>query len=154
MASRSITNGAHAGVRERKITAKNATPDERRFLEQHKNELSRTTLRAKWIHSPDEHEDRPGQSLATRSHEVIKRWAEERRAMPAKVAGSNADARPRVLRFEFPGYAGGRKLESVSWDDWFKTFDDRHLVFVFQEHMRKGNQSNFFMFDSPKREHD
>lgn len=146
---------AHAGngAKEVKITAKNTTPEEKKFLEQHKSELSRTTLRAKWIHSPDEHEDHPGQSLATQSHDVIKHWAEERNAVPATVQGTEHNGRPGVLRFDFPGY-GGRKLEHIGWDDWFKTFDDRHLVFLFQQEMRNGNQSNFFMLDSPKREHD
>jgi hypothetical protein len=133
------------------ITAKNVTKDEERFLTQHADQLSRTTLRAKWIHSPDEHEDRPGQSLATRSHDVIKRWAEERQAEPATVPGTEHDSRPGVLRFDFPGY-GGRTLQKISWDVWFKSFDERQLVFVFQEHKRDGQQSNFFQLDNPQRE--
>ena len=133
------------------ITATNVTPDEARFLEQHKNELSPSTLRAKWIHSPNEHEDHPGQTLATRSHEVIMRWAEERNAVPATVPGTEHEGRPGVLRLNFRGY-GGRELKEVSWDDWFRTFDERQLVFLFQEHQRDGRQSNFFMLDSPIRE--
>jgi len=35
---------------------------------------------------------------------------------------------------------------------FFKTFDERNLVFVFQEHQKAGNQSNFFRFDNPRRE--
>ncbi|MBX6341750.1 MAG: hypothetical protein IRY97_04775 [Thermomicrobiaceae bacterium] len=101
--------------------------------------------------SPDEHEDHPGQTLATRSHEVIKRWAEERNATPATVPGTEHGNRPGVLRFDFPGY-GGQELQHISWDDWFTTFDERNLVFLFQEHMKNGNQSNFFRFDSPERE--
>lgn len=135
------------------ITAKNVTPEEARFLEQHKNELSPTTLRAKWIHSLDEHEDYPGQTLATRSHEVIKRWAEERHAVPATVPGTEHERRPGVLRFNFPGY-GGQELKEISWDEWFRTFDERQLVFLFQEHQRNGRPSNFFKFDSPMREHE
>ena len=135
------------------IKAKNLTDEERRFLEEHHDQLSRTTLRAKWIRSPGEHEDRPGQSLATQSHEVIKHWAEERKAKPATVPNTEHGGRPGVLRFNFPGYGGGA-LEETSWDDWFRTFDERELVFIFQEHQSGGNQSNFFMFDSPDREHD
>jgi hypothetical protein len=133
------------------ITAKNVTKDEEHVLSKHADQLSRTTLRAKWIHSPDEHEDRPGQSLATRSHDVIKRWAEERQAEPATAPGSEHDGRPGVLRFDFPGYSG-RKLQKINWDDWFKSFDKRQLVFVFQEHKRDGQQSNFFQLDNPRRE--
>jgi hemerythrin superfamily protein len=121
------------------------------YKEAHKDALSRTTLRAKWINSAQEHEDRPGQSLATRSHEVIRRWAEERRAAPATTPGGDPQ-RPRVLRFNFPGY--DNKLQEISWDAWFGTFDERDLVFLFQEHMKAGNPSNFFKFDSPEREHE
>jgi hemerythrin superfamily protein len=114
-----------------------------------KQKLSGTTRRAKWISSPEEHEDRPGQSLATRSHEVIRHWAEERRAAPATTPGTDPQ-RPRVLRFNFPGF--DKDLQEVSWDAWFGTFDERDLVFVFQEHMKAGNPSNFFKLDSPGRE--
>jgi hypothetical protein len=123
--------------------------DNAAYKDANKEGLSRTTLRAKWIDSPDEHEDRPGQSLATRSHEVIRRWAEERRAAPATTPGGDAE-RPRVLRLNFPGF--DKNLQEVSWDAWFGTFDERDLVFIYQEHMKAGNPSNFFKFDSPGRE--
>lgn len=105
----------------------------------------------KWIESPKEHEDRPGQSLATRNHQVIRRWAQERRAKPATVPGTEHNGRPGVLRFNFPGY-GGRRLQEISWDRWFQSFDERNLIFRFQEHRRDGNQSNFFRLENPARE--
>lgn len=138
---------------EHEITATNLTKENREFLEKHKGKLSRTTLTAKWINQPGEQADRPGQSLATRSHEVIEHWAEERKAVPATVPGTEHGGRPGVLRFNFPGH-GGKDLQEISWDEWFKTFDARHLVFVFQQTKADGDQSNFFMFDSPEREHD
>lgn len=131
----------------------NANQEEKRLLSQHADELSKTTQRAKWIHSPNEHEDHAGQTLATRSHEVIQHWAQARKAEPATVAGTEHGDRAGVLRFNFPGY-GGESLQPLSWDDWFKTFDDRELVFLFQEHQKAGNESNFFHLDSPQREHD
>ncbi len=114
---------------------------------------SYTARHAHWISSPNEHEDHPGESLATRNHEVIRKWAEERKAEPATVSGTSHDGRPGVLRFDFPGY-GGQELEHISWDDWFKSFDDRKLIFLYQEHLRDGRMSNFFHLDSPGREHD
>ena len=123
--------------------------DNAAYQDANKEGLSRATLRAKWINSPDEHEDRPGQSLATRSHAVIRQWAEERRAAPATMPGGDTE-RPRVLRFNFPGF--DKNLQEVSWDAWFGTFDERDLVFIYQEHMKAGNPSNFFKFDSPQRE--
>lgn len=142
----------HMPQGEYEIKATNVTPEERKFLEEHVGDLSKTTLRAKWINNVGEKEDRPGQTLATQSHDVIKHWAEERKATPATIQ-SNDPQNPRVLRFDFPGY-GGQSLQPVSWDAWFKPFDDRHLVFLFQQHMRDGSQSNFFHLDSPDREHD
>ncbi|HLH71809.1 MAG TPA: hypothetical protein VKX96_00895 [Chloroflexota bacterium] len=105
-----------------------------------------------WINSPNEHESHPGQSLVTRNHEVIRQWADKRNAVPATVPGTEHDGHLGVLRFDFPGY-GGRTLEHVTWDQWFKTFDDRHLVMIYQEHMRNGRMSNFFHLNSPWREH-
>lgn len=114
--------------------------------------LSRSTQRAKWIHGVDEHEDRPGQTLATRAHDVICRWAEERGAKPATVDSSEAADRPRVLRLNFPGYHEGGRLREIEWAEWFRPFDERQLVFLSQEHRANGEPSNFFRLDSPERE--
>lgn len=152
MASKRGQQGANNATAARRVTAKNVTPEEAMFLQSHASELSPTTLRAKWVHTAAEHEDRAGQSLATRSHEVIQHWAEQRHAVPATVPGTEHDGRPGVLRFDFPDF-GGRELKTIDWGLWFRSFDERELVFVFQEHMRNGNMSNFFRFDSPHREH-
>ena len=135
---------------ERKVTARNMTSDEQAFVQRNAARLSPSTLRAKWTHSPREHEDRPGQTLATREPDVIQAWAKARKAKPATVARREGD-RPRTLRLDFPGY-GGRRLEPVDWDAWLRTFRDRDLVFLYQEHRRNGDASNFFRLDSPKRE--
>jgi hypothetical protein len=105
----------------------------------------------KEITSPEEHEDHPGQTLVTRNHDVIRRWAEERNATPATVPGTEHDDHPGVLRFDFPGY-GGEDLQHISWDDWFRAFDERNLRFIFQEHKKDGAQSNFFRLENPERE--
>ena len=133
--------------------AENLTKEDRAYLEKYADKLSRTTLTAHWINRLGEKEGHAGQTLATRNHDVIRHWAEERNATPATVPGTEHDNRPGVLRFNFPGY-GGKSLEEISWDNWFKTFDDRKLTFLFQHHMKDGSQSNFFMVDSPFREHD
>lgn len=116
------------------------------FLREHHDELSRSAQHARWIHAPDEHEEHPGQTLATRSHDVIQRWAKERNAVPSTVSGSLHGDNEGVLRFNFPGY-GGERLEAISWDQFFNTFDERELVFLFQERLKSGAQSNFFHFD-------
>jgi hemerythrin superfamily protein len=129
--------------------SKDSAEDDEEFLSEHGEELSRSTQHAKWIHSVDEHEDHPGQTLATRNPDVIRQWAEERNATPATTPGGDPE-RPRVLRFDFPNY--DRELQEVSWDAWLDVFQERDLVFLFQERMKAGNQSNFFRLDSPQRE--
>ncbi len=135
------------------VGAKNVTKEEARFIKEHEDELSKTTVKyAKWIHGQDEHEDRPGQSLATRDHEVIQRWVEERGGRPATVPETEHDGRPGVLRFLFTDDGGNGRLEEIGWDDFFRSFDERELVFLFQEHKADGSDSNFFRFDNPNRE--
>jgi hypothetical protein len=81
-------------------------------------------------------------TLETTDHEVIRAWAERRGAKPAMVRDTKS-GEGGVLRLDFPGYSG-EKLEQVSWDEWFKVFDDRKLRFVYQEHTKDGSDSNFF----------
>ena len=135
-------------------TKNGARPDvsgeDKKYLDRYGKKLSATTQRAKWISSPQDHAERKGQTLATRNPEVIRRWAEEREAQPA-VATRGDDGSPHVLRFDFPGY-GGKSLEKVEWDEWLETFGERNLVFVYQEQLRNGNQSNFFRLENPDRE--
>lgn len=92
-----------------------------------------------------------GQTLRTRDHEDIKHWAQQRNAKPATVPGTEHDDHLGVLQFDFPGY-GGKNLAEVSWDQWFDTFDQRNLEFVYQETTKDGRQSNFFRLTSPDRE--
>lgn len=103
------------------------------------------------IESTEEHEERPGRSLVTRDHDVIRRWAEERSGVPATVPGTEHGDHLGVLRFDFGGDDGDR-LRHVSWEEWFATFDERNLDFVFQEHRSDGRDSNFFRLLNPDRE--
>jgi hypothetical protein len=121
----------------------------RQYLERYGDRLSRSTQRAKWITSPDDRPERKGQTLATRDHDVIMPWAEERGAQPVTVQRKAGSIR--TLRFDFPGY-GGQSLQPISWNDWLRVFDDRKLAFIYQEQTRDGRQSNFWRLDSPDRE--
>lgn len=134
------------------LTAPNATRDELQWLERHQSTLSPTTLRAKWVHEPGDRPDRNGQTCATRSRDVIRHWAEERRGAPVAAARGDSNGRPRMLHLDFPGDSSGSRLRPVSWDEWFGVFDERNLVFLFQERLRNGDQSTFFRLDSPDRE--
>ncbi|MDQ4075676.1 MAG: hypothetical protein M3220_05435 [Chloroflexota bacterium] len=58
-----------------------------------------------------------------------------------------------MLRFIFED-DGDSDLEEIPWEEWFKPFDERQLVFVYQERLSSGEQSNFFLIDNPEWEHD
>jgi hypothetical protein len=113
-------------------------------------ETSKSIKYSQEVTSTDDEPEREGRSLVTTHHEVIKRWAEERNATPATVPGTEHDDHLGVLRLDFGG--DNDNLEHVSWDEWFRTFDERRLNFVYQEERSDGNQSNFFILESPDRE--
>jgi hypothetical protein len=102
------------------------------------------------VTSPEDEPERPGRSLVTTHHEVIKRWAEERGGRPATVPGTEHGDHLGVLRFDFGDKDDS--LREVSWDEWFATFDDRQLNFIYQEETSDGEQSNFFRLENPERE--
>ncbi|NYH43622.1 hypothetical protein HNR22_003349 [Micromonospora jinlongensis] len=104
------------------------------------------------ISSLTDRPERPGRSLITANHEVIQRWARERGAKPATIAGTERDGRAGVLTFNIPGYRESSRIREITWDDWFYTFDLRKLNLIYQEQMRDGRQSNFFRTESPDRE--
>ena len=103
---------------------------------------------AQEITSTADKPERAGRSLVTTDHEVIRRWAKARRAVPATVGGTEHDGHLGVLRFDFPGYSGDR-LTEVSWDEWLGTFDERRLNFIYQERQADGTRSNFFQLENP-----
>ena len=125
------------------LQAENLSPQDKAFIEKYWNNLSHTVKDAKWINQVGQREDHPGQTLVTRSHAVIKHWAEERGATPATVPNDTHDGYLGVMRLNFPGY-GGQGLIKTSWDEWLKSFDHGEMVFIFQQQMENGQRSNFF----------
>jgi hypothetical protein len=113
-------------------------------------ESSKSLEYSQEITSPDDEPERAGRSLATTSHEVIRQWAEERGGRPATVEGTEHGDRLGVLRFDFGDDTP--KLRHVSWDEWFRTFDERGLNFIYQEERSDGRQSTFFRLENPERE--
>jgi hypothetical protein len=82
-------------------------------------------------------------SKYTHDHDLIRKWAEERGAKPAVVKGTGGKDDIGMLRLDFPGYSGEKSLDHISWDDWFKKFEDRKLALVYQDHTGQGVKSNF-----------
>lgn len=122
------------------------------YLDKYGDDLPDSVSYAKWITSPDERSVYDGQTLATRNHEAIKKWAQARRAKPVTVPGTEHGGRPGVLRFDFPGGSGSDRLQEVDWESWFESFDQRELTMLFQEKTSDGNESNFFVLVNPHRQ--
>lgn len=88
---------------------------------------------------------RRAQVKVTTDHEEIRRWAEERGAIPARVHGTEGSDDVGIIRLAFPGAPNAKdeKLEPISWDEWFREFDERGLALVYEETTATGQKSNF-----------
>lgn len=82
-------------------------------------------------------------SKTTHDHEVIRKWAEERGGKPAHVKSTAHKDDPGILRIDFPGYSGEGSLEEISWETFFKKFDEHNLALVYEEKTSGGERSNF-----------
>ena len=85
----------------------------------------------------------PSKSKVTTDHEEIRRWAEERGGKPARVKRTGGGDDPGILRIDFPGYSGADSLEEISWDEFFRKFDENGLALLYQETTAGGQRSNF-----------
>lgn len=85
-----------------------------------------------------------GESNITTDHDEIRRWAEERGGAPVIVRDSAAANADGFLNLEFPGYDRGETAQRVSWDEFFRTFEDRNLAFQYQQERPTGAET--FMF--------
>lgn len=79
----------------------------------------------------------------TTDHDEIRRWAEARNAKPSTVKRTGKPDDPGILRLNFPGYSGGDSLQEVSWDEWFRKFEEQELALLFQDKTKSGEPSNF-----------
>jgi uncharacterized membrane protein YagU involved in acid resistance len=79
----------------------------------------------------------------TTDHETIRRWAEARGGRPAMVRGTGAAGEPGVLRIDFAEGQPDENLEPISWDEWFRKFEDARLAFLYQDTTARGQGSRF-----------
>jgi hypothetical protein len=82
------------------------------------------------------------ESHTTTNHEEIKRWVEARGGKPIHIKGTGDGADPGILRIEFPE----EEFEGLSWDDFFRKFDESKLAFLYQEKLADGRESRFHKF--------
>lgn len=93
----------------------------------------------------EEREKPRRRTQTTRDHEVIRKWAEARRAQPASTVRSEGHGIG-VLRFDLPGQSG-RPIAHIEWNAWFAAFDERNLCFVYEEKTADGERSDFFRLE-------
>ena len=84
------------------------------------------------------------QASRTTDHKLIRKWIEERGGRPTVVKGTEARDGEGILRVDFA--EPDEKLEGISWDEFFQTFEDRQLAFLYQDRTADGKQSRFFKF--------
>jgi len=84
------------------------------------------------------------QGNTTTDHEEIRKWIEARDGRPTRVRGTEDEGGEGILRVDFA--EPDEKLEEVSWDTFFETFEDRKLAFLHQDKTADGKVSRFFKF--------
>jgi hypothetical protein len=77
----------------------------------------------------------------TTDHEAIRRWAEVRGGRPVAARSADADARP--IRLAFSDTASTDDVEPISWDEWFRRFDEHGCALLIEELTSDGQVSRF-----------
>jgi hypothetical protein len=81
-------------------------------------------------------------SNLTKDHETIRAWAEARGGRPTHAEGTGGD--PGILRLDFE--PANTALTPLSWDEFFRKFDDADLSFLYQDRTMTGTISRFHRF--------
>jgi hypothetical protein len=84
------------------------------------------------------------QGNTTTDHDAIRKWVEARDGRPTCVRGTEDRSGEGILRIDFS--EPDEKLEPISWDEFFQTFEDRKLAFLHQDKTADGHISRFFKF--------
>jgi hypothetical protein len=87
---------------------------------------------------------RGSEAHTTTDHEVIRDWAEERGGRPATVKATEENGHAGILRIDFVPKDKG--LDEVSWDEFFRKFDESGLAFLYQDQTKDGKPSRFHKF--------
>jgi hypothetical protein len=73
------------------------------------------------------------EAKTTTDHEQIKEWVEELGGRPARVKGTAEKGSSGVLAIDYPGYSGTQTLETISWGEFFRGFEENKLAFLYQD---------------------
>jgi hypothetical protein len=80
-------------------------------------------------------------SETTTNHEDIRKWAEARDGHPAII---KTDGKGGILRIDFGEPEDN--LQQISWEEFFKIFDENKLAFLYQDKTKDGKISRFNKF--------
>lgn len=86
------------------------------------------------------------ESHMTTDHKTIRHWVEQRGGQPASVKGTGDGGDVGILRVDFPHFGAEESLSAISWEEFFRKFDERDLAFLYQEQTKSGEMSRFFKF--------
>jgi hypothetical protein len=90
-------------------------------------------------------------SKTTIEHDEIRRWVSERGGYPARVKGTNEKGG--LLRIDYPGYSGEERLQTITWTEFFKAFDENQLAFLYEDETKSGEESRFSKLISRRKDH-
>lgn len=85
-------------------------------------------------------------SNRTVDHDIIQTWAEARGGRPSIVGATKTgegETESGLLRFDFG--EKNEELEKISWDEFFRIFEDNNLTFLYEEEA-DGEESRFCKF--------
>jgi hypothetical protein len=81
------------------------------------------------------------EAKTTTDHAAIRKWVEARQGRPARVKTSGPGG---ILRIDFGKPEDN--LEEISWEEFFRIFDENRLAFLHQERTEGGDLSRFSKF--------
>lgn len=81
-------------------------------------------------------------SQQTKDHECIRQWIDERRGEPAVLRMAPHGGNRHSLRIKFEEEEAD-ELQTISWNEFFKIFDDGGFVFFYD--MAKESRFNKFI---------
>lgn len=78
-------------------------------------------------------------SKTTTDHDTIREWAQERNGRPARVEATAGEGGLPRIDFDEPEDL----LEEIAWDEFFATFEENRLAFLYREKLSDGSTSRF-----------
>jgi hypothetical protein len=81
------------------------------------------------------------EATTTTDHDQIRKWVEARQGRPSRVKTSGKGG---VLRIDFGETEAD--FEELSWDEFFRIFDENELAFLHQDKLGDGKTSRFNKF--------